>query len=129
MAPVRAPLIVAAMLALAAPALAAAPAEAPRSPEQRQQLADLAHALGEAHAFRLLCGGPTDQTWRAQMNAMLAVEAPDAGFRRRLVAGFNAGFAARQTEFPSCTEAARTAEREAASKGAALARRLAGRGG
>ena len=100
----------------------------PRSPEQRQQLVDLAHLLGEAHAFRQVCAGATDQTWRARMDRMLTIETPDKDFRSRLVSSFNAGFSAGQAEFPQCdTAATADAEQDAAARGAAIARRLAGR--
>ena len=120
-----APLLVA--LLVAAPhRAAAADANPPRSPEERQRLVDLAYALGESHSFRLTCNGVEDQTWRTRMNGLLTIEAPDADFRRRLVASFNAGFNARQTQHPACTAEAQEAERAAAAKGAGIARRLAG---
>jgi uncharacterized protein (TIGR02301 family) len=115
-------------LLLAAPEMAsAADANPPRTPEERQRLVDLAYALGESHSFRLTCNGVDDQTWRARMNSLLTIEAPGADFKRRLVGSFNAGFNARQTQYPICTDEALEGERASAAKGAGIARRLAGR--
>lgn len=108
--------------------LALAAAVAGRQPSERQALADLAYVLGEAHALKVACAGPADQTWRGRMNQLLEVEKPDEAFRRRLTDSFNLGFTARQAEHPSCDEAVPAAERSAAERGRALAERLAGDG-
>jgi uncharacterized protein (TIGR02301 family) len=100
--------------------------EAPPDPARRQTVADLAYLLGEAHALHRACAGPEDDTWRGQMARLLEVEAPDAGYRRRLTERFNAGFVSGSAAFPACGPAAQEAERRAARKGAALARRLSG---
>jgi len=115
---------------LLAALLAAAVVEAPpRSPDQRQALVDLAYALGEAHGLRTACRGAEDQTWRARMARVLEVERPADDFRRRLVDGFNAGYATRRAEYPSCRDGAEAQERAAAARGRDLARRLTGGGG
>ncbi len=103
-----------------------AAALAARSPEQRQALADLAYVLGEAHALRQACQGTGDQMWRARMSRMVAIEAPDEAFRRRLVDTFNAGYMSRQAEHLACDAETAAAERDAAESGQALAERLAG---
>jgi uncharacterized protein (TIGR02301 family) len=109
----------------AVPALMAL-ALAPRSPDQRQAVVDLAYVLGEAHALRLVCVGPDAQTWRTRMSRLLDLEAGDEATRRRLVDRFNAGFMSRQAEHPACTPATAAAERATAARGRALAQRLAG---
>lgn len=113
---------VATALLLAAPASA----QAPRTPEQRQVLLDLAFVLGEAHALRAACRGPDDQTWRARMTALIQVEQPEEAFRRALVERFNAGFSARQATTGSCGDGTAAEERAAADRGRALADRLSG---
>lgn len=109
-------------LLLATPALAA---PAPRSPDQRQTLLDLAYVLGEVHALRGACQGPEDQAWRSRMTRMLEVEQPDVAFRRRLIDNFNTGFAARRAQTPVCRPETPGQERAAAVRGRALAQRLA----
>ena len=117
------PLLLALSLFAAAPALAQEPPR--RAPDQRQIVTDLAYVLGEAHGLHRLCAGPADATWYAKMQQLLSAEAPDSGFRRRLVDSFNAGYQARQAEFPVCGKASQAAERAAAAHGASLARQLA----
>jgi uncharacterized protein (TIGR02301 family) len=112
-------------MSLIAPLVLAA-AIAGRDPEARQALVDLAYVLGEAHALRQVCSGPTDQTWRARMNRLIELEKPDDGLNRRLVDAFNGGFMTRQAEHKVCDEAAQAAERVTAERGRRLAARLAG---
>jgi uncharacterized protein (TIGR02301 family) len=109
----------------AAGALAVAPS-APRTPDQRQALADLAYVLGEAHALRRLCLGPADAVWYDRMQRLLMIEAPEPSFRAKLASGFNAGFLAAQAEHSACSDASRAAERAAAERGRALSNSLAG---
>lgn len=120
-----------AVLLLVLPGFAfAAPALAPRSPQARQLVIDLAYAMGETHALRQACLGETDQEWRVHMARLVEVEAADpalgSGGQRRLVESFNAGFGAKSAQFPGCKPEVQPALEAAAAKGEALARRLAG---
>jgi len=121
--------LVASLLLVAGMALANRPAFAEPSsapdPRQRQSVVDLAYVLGEAHALHRACAGGEDNTWRGRMGRLLQIEAPDQAFRQRLMASFNAGFLARNAEFPRCTLKAAAAERTAAARGRDLSRRLA----
>ena len=121
------PLRVAALIAGALLACTPAAAQDPprRTPAERQILTDLAYVLGQAHALHRLCAGPQDSAWYNRMQQLMGAETPDPGFRRRLVESFNAGFQAQQAEFPVCSRASQSAERAAATRGAALARALA----
>ncbi|MDO9338174.1 MAG: TIGR02301 family protein [Caulobacter sp.] len=111
---------------LALCALVAAPVFAQeRSPPERQALVDLAYAIGESHGLRQVCNGDGDQHWRDRMAELINTEAADADFEARLKQSFNSGFAARQSQFPSCGPESRKAELAVARKGEALSRRLA----
>lgn len=116
----------AAIFALALVLAAPAEAQAPRTPDQRQVLLDLAFVLGEAHALRTACRGAEDQTWRARMTAMIQVEQPEEAFRRTLVERFNAGFMARLAAAGTCGSGTAEEERAVAGRGKALADRLSG---
>jgi uncharacterized protein (TIGR02301 family) len=113
-------LIVGWVLAQPAPVLAQ-----DRPPAQRQALTDLAYVLGESHALRQVCVGPTDQFWRGRMLKMVDAEAPDPAFNTRLHNAFNAGFSAAQAQYPTCGADSRKAEAAAAARGQALAASLA----
>jgi uncharacterized protein (TIGR02301 family) len=105
---------------LAGPALAQE-----RTPPERQSLVDLAYAIGESHALRQVCNGDGDQHWRDRMAELINTEAADAGLEARLKQSFNSGYAARQSQFPSCGPDSRKAELAVARKGEGISKRLA----
>ena len=109
---------------------AAPPASAPqatqRSPEQRQTLVELAYVLGESHALRRLCVGPSDGQWYGRMSRLVALEGADPIFRQRLIDRFNSGFQAAQTDYPVCNGQSRIAEQSSAARGKTLSESLAG---
>lgn len=121
----RGGLVLAAVLFMALGAHAAPAARRP--PDQQQTMIDLAYALGEVHALKTVCEGAGAPIWRGRMSRMIEVEAPDEGFKRKLISSFNAGFASRQAEFPTCRPEAEEQGHEAAMRGKNLARRLSGR--
>jgi len=96
-----------------------------REPAERQLLVDLAYALGEAHALRQVCQGPTDQYWRERMMMVSQTEAADAEFDGRMSSAFNRGYAARSAQHPTCSIESRRDELAVVRKGEGLARRLA----
>lgn len=102
------------------------PTLAARSPEQRQVLTDLSYVLGESHALRRTCLGPSDRQWYDRMQHLLMIEVPEPTFRRVLVERFNAGFLAAGAEFPRCSPDSRAAAHDAAERGKSLADRLTG---
>jgi uncharacterized protein (TIGR02301 family) len=108
---------------LAAFAASSLPAQE-REAHDRQRLLDLAYALGESHALRQACEGEGDQYWRARMVRLTEVEQADQAFDIQLRERFNTGFAARRSEYPTCDDASRKAEQQAARRGQALAQRL-----
>ena len=114
---------IAVLSAFALPAVGPAVAQE-RAPPERQILLDLAYALGESHALRQACSGEDDMYWRERMVHVSETEAADEAFDGRMKQSFNAGFATRQTEFPSCGPASKRAEQAVARKGQALATRL-----
>jgi uncharacterized protein (TIGR02301 family) len=107
-------------LALVLGADAASARAADRTPADHQTLTDLAYVLGQSHALRQACEGQADQFWRQRMYRMLQTEQPDQGFDRSLKESFNAGYAAAQTAYPTCTPQSRHAEAKAAEHGRAL---------
>ncbi len=113
--------LTAALLGTAAPVLAAE-----RTPDQQQTLTDLAYVLGQSHALRQACEGASDQFWRGRMYRLLQTEQPDQGFDRRLKQAFNAGYAASQAAYPTCTPQSRRAEAKAAEHGRTLVEGLSG---
>ncbi len=119
----RAPTFAGLALALIA---AATPAFAQdRPPAERQTLLDLAYVIGESHALRQACAGPSDQYWRSRMNELVQVETPDSAFAQQLAYAFNTGFSARQTAFPACTAKSRRQAEIDAAKGRELSATLA----
>ena len=120
----------AALMAAVAILLANGPAQAQdvegRDGAQRQLVVQIAYTLGEAHALHRLCAGPGDATWYARMQRLESEEAQDEASRRQLVDAFNAGYAARETQFVACSRRSRGVEREVAAHGASLAAQLAG---
>ena len=91
----------------------------------RPGLADLAYALGEAHALRQACRGREDGRWRTRMSSVLDMEHVDRERRTQLVERFNAGFAAARAAHPACDEGARSALAETLQRAAPIARGLA----
>lgn len=109
---------------LLAPPVEARAAEAPYEP----QLMRLAEILGSLHFLRNLCGEESDD-WRRQMEALLEAEAPEPVRRARMVAQFNHGYTAFETNYTICTEAAVEAIRRYMVEGEALTRDVVGRFG
>lgn len=106
-------------LAIAAPAFGQQ-----REPVQRQVLVDLSYVLGEAHALRQLCAGPSDQFWRNRMLKLVETEGAEHGFAERLRQTFNTGYVARQAQYTQCSAQSREAETRVAAHGQDLARKL-----
>jgi len=119
-------LLSAAVLLAAGTATAAPAAAIPRSPEQRQILVELAYVLGESHALRRVCLGPTDGQWYERMNRLVGLEGGDPIFRQRLIDRFNAGFQAAQTDYPVCNGQSRIAAQSSAARGKTLSETLVG---
>lgn len=113
-------LLLLALIAGAGSALAGSPV---RTADQRQTLADLAYALGQAHALHRVCAGPADDTWRGRMAKLLEVEAPAEVLKAQLTESFNAGYSAEDGRAKDC-KAAAGLEADVARRGRDLARRL-----
>jgi uncharacterized protein (TIGR02301 family) len=114
--------LVASMLSLGIPAHAQQ--QSPFEP----RLMRLAEILGSLHYLRNLCG-ETGDTWRAQMEALLASENPDEERRARFVAHFNGAYRAFDGSYSSCTDSAREAINRYMREGAELTRDTAVRFG
>nr|WP_255500869.1 TIGR02301 family protein [Caulobacter sp. 17J80-11] len=94
-----------------------------RPPAARQSLLELAWVLGQSHALTQACA-PEDQTWRARMTRLIAVETPDQAFEARLAEQFNAGFAAARQSFPTCAPASKAEAAKVAKRGQELSAAL-----
>ena len=111
-----------AALALACPAIAQTGVQT-RAPADRQHLLDLAETLGEAHALRQVCQ-PDDSMWRARMQRLIEVEAPDDTLEAALSERFNAGFSTARGAHSRCDATSRAAETRVAARGRTLADQL-----
>lgn len=122
--PIRiAPTLQALILALALPAIAIPPALAqvaaedaepaqnlePPPPVYEKSLLRLAEVLGSLYFLRGLCDEDDANSWKADMEAILAAEGPGPQRRARLVARFNHGFETYNATHKSCTAASRRA--------------------
>ena len=111
---------------LAACLLAGIASAQERSPAARETLVDLAYTLGQAHALRVRCEGPSEQVWRARMARLVELEKPDEAFRDQLLEGFNTGYLSAGAAHLRCDEEARAEAARVAGRGRDLARVLAG---
>jgi uncharacterized protein (TIGR02301 family) len=75
--------------------------------------------LGEAHALKQVCQAD-DATWRARMQRMLEIEAPDDAFKNDLTQRFNDGFSREREQFPHCDARVPPAEAKVAADGKRL---------
>ncbi len=109
---------------LSAAALPASLAAQEHGPDQQQALTELSRVIGESHALRQACEGPSDQVWRDRMQTLLRVESPDADLKTRLAQAFNSGFAVGRRGFPACDRAGRAEAARIAARGETLANQL-----
>jgi uncharacterized protein (TIGR02301 family) len=97
-----------------------------RGPDYFRDAADLAGALGSAHAIRVRCNGRDDQYWRQYMSDMLSYEAPNRGnLRSSLVAQFNEAYQDTTRDYLKCDNRAVEAEARFAREGQEIAERMA----
>lgn len=66
----------------------------------------LAEILGALHYLRPLCGGKDEDTWREQMQALIAAEEPTPERKAKLVVAFNHGYSGFEALYRYCTPAA-----------------------
>ena len=104
-------------------------AQSDRPPTSRSSVEDtvrLSALIGEVHGLTVLCEGRANQAWRAQLLALLDLEAPFPGGRRSaLIDAFNRGYLDAQNRFGVCTQEAREDRLRLAARGKALAETLA----
>jgi uncharacterized protein (TIGR02301 family) len=119
----RSSIILAGVLGL----MAGQPATAIEAPYE-QSLLRLAEVLGSLHYLRNLCGEPGD-SWRGEMEKLLATEKPDEARKAKLVASFNHGYRSFETSYSTCTASAIESIRRYMKEGETLTRDVAGRYG
>lgn len=128
-------LATAALVLLATPAIAQAPAPAPppiiaaTPPPFDDALYRLAEILGGLHYLRRICDAGEGGLWRDQMQALIDAETPTPERRARFVDRFNRGYQGFQTVYLTCTPAAALTIDRYMAEGAKIARDVAARYG
>jgi uncharacterized protein (TIGR02301 family) len=89
----------------------------------------LAEILGSLHYLRDLCGADEGQTWRQEMEKLLAAEQPVEARRQKLVARFNRGYRGFREIYRECTPPAAEAANRYLRQGVRLAAEIPGRYG
>lgn len=105
-----------------------APPEAP-PPAYEEQLLRLSEILGAVHYLRYLCLNEEKNVWRAQMEALLEAEQPDATRRARMVDRFNRGYEGFRSVYRTCTPAATASADRYLQEGARIAADITARYG
>lgn len=98
-------------------------------PAYNEQMLKLAEALGSLHYLRALCGADEGQTWREEMERLLAAEDPSPDRRAQLIAAFNRGFRSWREIYRECTPAAAEAANRFLTTGMRLASEIPSRYG
>lgn len=98
-------------------------------PPYEPQMQRLSEILGALHYLRPLCGADEKQTWRAQMEALLAAEEPTGRRRERLIDRFNIGYSGFAAIYRTCTPAAAVLAEKYQKEGAQIARDITTRYG
>ncbi|MDQ0324781.1 uncharacterized protein (TIGR02301 family) [Rhodopseudomonas julia] len=78
----------------------------PPPPIYEPKLLRLSELLGALYFLRNLCGADDGPAWKADMEAMLAAEAPGPERKARLIGRFNHGFETYNAVYENCTPAA-----------------------
>ena len=110
-------------MALATLASGPAAAQATTGAPYDERLLRLSQVLGSIHYVRNLCGDKTTE-WRAEMEALLAVEKPDPARRALLISSFNRGYRSFGSVYEQCTLQALEAAESYREEGARLANEI-----
>lgn len=93
-----------------------------------RKITRLSAILGNAHAIRTLCNGPSDQIWRVYMSHLLDAEAPEKDSRyNRFLDAFNAGYYAERQKSEKCSGQLKNKESRLAKEGQAITEKLIAR--
>jgi len=98
-------------------------------PAYESQMLRLAEVLGSLHYLRGLCGAEEGQTWRNEMETLIAAEEPTAQRRAQLIAHFNRGFRGYAEIYRECTAPASEAANQFLQQGMRLAAEIPNRFG
>lgn len=79
-------------------------------PLYQRQLERLSEIMGSLYFLQPLCAG-SGEDWRAQMEELLVLDAPDEERRQRLAGAFNTGYTAYARFHRACTPSASEALR------------------
>jgi uncharacterized protein (TIGR02301 family) len=77
-------------------------------PPYQGEMERLSEIMGSLYFLQPLCQ-PGVEDWREQMGQLIALDQPDEDRRQRLAGAFNAGFAAYQRLYRTCTVSANEA--------------------
>ncbi len=94
-------------------------------PPYEGDLAQLAEILGALQYLHPLCGSPTGNRWRGEMEALIEAEQPGPERRGRMIASFNRGYFTYEQTYRSCTDAASVVIARFLNEGARLSREIA----
>ncbi len=117
-----------ALLFVAGPLAAAAQTSTPpadSSQSYRGQLMRLSEILGGLHSVRTHCESAGDSHWRDRMMELIRLERPSVDERNAMIERFNAGYAATNSRFSTCSDAARAYAQTLAREGEGISRSLA----
>lgn len=118
--------VVALALALA---IGVAPARAQEAAPYDDHLMRLAEILGALHHLRPLCGADEAQTWREQMQALIAAVQPPPEGVKKLTDRFNHAYRGLAETHRTCSDTARALIQRYTAEGAGLAQEVVTRWG
>lgn len=96
-------------------------------PPYEADLLRLAEIVGALHYLRPLCKTAEGARWRAEMQALIEVEAQSEDRKEKLTRSFNRGYFAYERTYRSCTPAATVATERYLAEGTRLAHEIVAR--
>ena len=125
----RLAVVVAFLIAAAAPAARADGTTAPPAAPYQADLLRLSEILGAVQFLRELCGTNEGGLWRDQMQALIDDEQPGAEEKARMIDHFNRGYESYRSVYRVCTDSARLAVDRYLQEGAQIAAEIGARYG
>lgn len=98
-------------------------------PAYEEQLMRLSEILGALHYLRNLCGTGEGQTWREEMQKLIAAEKPSEQSQAQMIAAFNRGFRGYAEIHRECNDPAIEAANQFLAQGTRIAAEIPNRYG